>query len=88
MTEQDRGGPGREFMRMLGPAGTEFGCDECFDQLDAYVELELTGVRADIAVPAMHAHLMGCSACREDHDTLLAFARTGPADSAHDGPDR
>jgi hypothetical protein len=78
MTEQERSDLGREFMRMLGPMGPELGCDECFDQLDAYVELELTGVRADVAMPAMHAHLMGCSACRDDHDTLLAFARTDP----------
>jgi hypothetical protein len=78
MTEQERGDLGREFVRMLGPAGPELGCGECFDQLDAYVELELTGVRADIAMPAMRAHLMGCSACRDDHDSLLAFARAGP----------
>ena len=82
MTEQERGDRGREFMRMIGPAGPELGCDECFDQLDAYVELELTGVRADVAMPAMHAHLVGCSACRDDHDSLLAFARADPANGA------
>ena len=76
MTEQERGDLGREFVRMLGPAGPELGCDECFDQLDAYVELELTGVRADVAMSAMCEHLMGCSACRDDHDSLLAFVRT------------
>ena len=27
--------------RLLGPAGPEVGCDECFEQLDLYVELEL-----------------------------------------------
>jgi hypothetical protein len=80
MTEQERDDRGREFMRILGPAGPELGCDECFDQLDAYVELELTGVRADVAMPAMHAHLVGCSACRDDHDSLLALVRTDPAD--------
>jgi hypothetical protein len=79
MTEQERDDRGREFMRILGPAGPELGCDECFDQLDAYVELELTGVRADVTMPAMHAHLVGCSACRDDHDSLLAFVRTDPA---------
>ena len=82
MTEQERGDLGREFMRILGPAGPELGCDECFDQLDTYVELELTGVRADVAMPAMRAHLMGCSACRDDHDSLLAFARTDPKNGA------
>jgi hypothetical protein len=82
VTEQAGGDPGREFARMIGPAGPELGCDECFDQLDAYVELELTGVRPDLAMPAMHAHLEGCSACRDDHDSLLAYLRTDPAGPA------
>jgi len=82
MTGQGRGDLGREFMRMLGPAGPELGCDECFDQLDAYVELELTDVKADLAMPAMRAHLMGCSACRDDHDSLLAFVRADPGKGA------
>jgi len=82
VTGQERGDPAREFMRMLGPAGPELGCDECIDQLDAYVELELTGVRADVVMPALRAHLEGCSACRDDHDSLLAFARTDPANGA------
>ena len=29
--------------RLLGPAAAEIGCDECFDELDRYVELELVG---------------------------------------------
>ena len=82
MTGQERGDLGREFMRMLGPAGPELGCDECFDQLDAYVELEMTGVTADAAMPAMRAHLEGCSACRDDYDSLLAFARAHSAGTA------
>ena len=82
MTDQGQGDLGREFARMIGPAGPELGCDECFDQLDTYVELELTGVRADIVMPAMCAHLAGCSACRDDHDSLLAFVRTDPAGPA------
>ena len=82
MTEQVGSDRGREFERMLGPAGPELGCDECFDQLDAYVELELTGAKADAAMPAMRAHLEGCLACRDDHDSLLAFARTDPEDAA------
>ena len=38
--------------RLLGPAGPEVGCDECFEQLDRYVELELEGRDADAAAPA------------------------------------
>jgi hypothetical protein len=57
----------------LGPAERELGCDECFDQLDAYVELELAGKRADEAIEGMRAHLEGCPACREDYLSLRAL---------------
>ena len=82
MTEPMRADLGREFARMIGPPGPELGCDECFDQLDAYVELELADIRADVAMPALRAHLEGCSACRDDHDSLLAFVRADPAGPA------
>ena len=59
--------------RLLGPAGPEVGCDECFEQLDRYVELELAGSDAEAAVPGMRAHFEGCPACNEDHESLHAL---------------
>jgi hypothetical protein len=59
--------------RLLGPVGPELTCEECFDQLDRYVELELGEQDADAAVPGMRAHLEGCPACAEDHDSLVAL---------------
>ena len=59
--------------RVLGPAGPEVGCDECFDQLDRYVELELAGTDVDAALPGLRAHLDGCPACREEHESLRAL---------------
>jgi hypothetical protein len=59
--------------RLLGPTGPERTCEQCFDELDRYVELELAGARADEQVPGMRAHLEGCPACAEDHDSLLTF---------------
>ena len=59
--------------RLLGPTGPELTCEQCFDELDRYVELELDGASADEQVPGMRAHLEGCPACDEDHDSLLAF---------------
>jgi hypothetical protein len=59
--------------RLLGPAEPEIGCDECFDELDRYVELELAGADADAAVPGLKAHLDGCPACREEHESLRAL---------------
>lgn len=60
---------------MLGPAGPELTCEECFEHLDRYVELELSGQDPDDAVPGMHAHLAGCPACAEDHDSLRSLVR-------------
>jgi hypothetical protein len=59
--------------RLLGPAAPELGCDACFDQLDRYVELELAGADADAAIPGLRAHLEGCPACREEHESLYAL---------------
>jgi hypothetical protein len=59
-----------EIERLLGPDGPEVSCEECFELLDEYVEKELTGADPDGAVPGMRAHLEGCPACREDHESL------------------
>ena len=47
----------RTLGRLLGPPQTEIGCDECFEQLDRYVELELelAGEDADTAIPGTHS---------------------------------
>ena len=59
---------------LLGPAEPELTCEECFDTLDRYVDLELAGAAADAVIPGMRAHLHGCPACDEDHASLLALA--------------
>jgi hypothetical protein len=64
--------------RLLGPAAAELSCDQCFDMLDAYVELELAGAAADSQIPGMRPHLQGCAACRDDHDSLVALLLAGP----------
>ena len=67
--------------RLLGPDGPEIGCDACFEELDRYVDLEAAGQDADAVVPGLRAHLEGCPACREEHESLLALVREdqGPA---------
>jgi hypothetical protein len=62
--------------RLLGPQGPELSCEECFAELDRYVELELRGADADARIPGMRAHLEGCSACAEDHRSLRALVET------------
>jgi hypothetical protein len=65
--------PMQALRRLLGPAGPEVGCDVCFDQLDRYVELELAGADPERAIPGLRAHLDGCPACREEHESLRAL---------------
>ena len=64
---------------LLGPAGPELGCDDCFTELDRYVELELSGADSDALVPGMRAHLEGCPACREEYESLLELVRGSAA---------
>jgi hypothetical protein len=59
--------------KLLGPDEPELTCEECFEELDRYVELELAGRDADGSVPGMRAHLAGCPACHEDHASLRAL---------------
>jgi len=59
--------------RLLGPAEAEVDCDTCFAELDRYVELEIAGADADAAIPGLRAHLAGCPACAEEHESLHAL---------------
>lgn len=78
MTEPSRRELGEVLGRLLGPGEPELTCDECFAQLDVYVELELGGRDAELAVPGMRSHLEGCPACGEDHASLRALAAESP----------
>jgi hypothetical protein len=56
--------------RVLGPGAPELTCEQCFAELDRYVELVLAGEPADERIPGMRAHLQGCPACAEDFQSL------------------
>lgn len=60
---------------LLGPRGPELTCEQCFHELDRYVEIELADgpAAAGAQVPGMPAHLLGCPACAEDHESLRAL---------------
>jgi hypothetical protein len=61
--------------RVLGPSGPEVTCQECFELLDEYVDLEFAGQDADRRLPGMREHLQGCRACYEDHESLRDLVR-------------
>jgi hypothetical protein len=74
----ERPNPQQLLRGLLGPEGPEVSCDTCFEELDRFVELELAGHDADAALPGLRAHLEGCPACREEHESLLALASERP----------
>jgi len=49
----------------------EMGCDECFEQLDSFVEMTLAGKNAAQAMPLVQDHLERCDECREEFEALL-----------------
>ena len=51
--------------------GDEIGCEECFKQLDEFVELHLRGKDAAEALPLVQHHPEMCKDCREEFSALL-----------------
>jgi predicted anti-sigma-YlaC factor YlaD len=74
MTTSDRN-HNEPLERVLGPIGFEVTCEQCFELLDEYVELELAGADADRQLPGVRAHFQGCPACREDYESLRDLVR-------------
>jgi hypothetical protein len=62
-----------ELVPLLGPGAPEVSCDECFAQLDRYVEEELHSGPADARFPGFRAHLLGCPACAEEYESLRSL---------------
>jgi len=62
--------PAQIVAALLGPAGHQIDCDECFDQLDRFVDEAAAGRDADAAVPGMRTHLAACPACHEEYESL------------------
>jgi hypothetical protein len=49
----------------------EIGCEECFEQVDRYVDLKLAGKDAAAAMPLVETHLAHCKNCFEEYRALL-----------------
>jgi len=65
--------PIQKLMKQLAATRTvEIGCDECYDELDRFVELELNGKKPEEAMPLVQEHLNRCPDCREEFEVILA----------------
>jgi hypothetical protein len=50
----------------------EIDCGECFELLDRFAEMTLSGVKAANVLPLVQDHLERCDDCREEFAALLA----------------
>jgi hypothetical protein len=55
---------------------TEIGCNECFERLDSFAELGLSGVEASPVMPLVGDHLDKCEECRGTFEALLTALRS------------
>ena len=54
----------------------ELTCGHCYDELDRFIEMELSGMNPAEALPLVREHLDRCAACREDYEVLLEALKT------------
>lgn len=67
-----------KLMRALArTSDIEIGCDACFEQMDRFAEIVVSGTGAATAMPLVHDHLRKCEDCREKYEALLIAISTG-----------
>lgn len=53
----------------------EINCTECEDQIEKFIDMELSGKSPEEAMPLVKEHLNRCSECREEYEVLLTALR-------------
>lgn len=57
--------------KLPGTHEGEIGCDDCFDELHEFAEMELKGKSPEQAMPLVKEHLDNCHECRDEYQALL-----------------
>jgi hypothetical protein len=60
--------------RMLGPGGSDAGCDRSLELVDQLIDLELAGHVLPAPLLEVARHLAACPDCREDYEGIRALA--------------
>jgi hypothetical protein len=63
---------------VVGNHADPIGCDECWDQIDRFAEIELAGKDAAEILPLVEDHLECCGHCREEFEALLEALKNLP----------
>lgn len=66
----------RMIRMVINTSPDEIGCDECFDELHRFAEMELAGKTPEKAMPLVKDHLERCGNCREEYEALLEALRS------------
>jgi hypothetical protein len=53
----------------------ELGCEEAYELLDKYADLDLTGEEVDLLLPLVKHHLDLCQECCDEYHMLLQSLR-------------
>jgi predicted anti-sigma-YlaC factor YlaD len=53
----------------------ELSCDECFDLLPQYVDLEVSREVPNVRLPLFRRHLEQCAVCREEYEIVRELTR-------------
>jgi hypothetical protein len=73
----DRGDLDKLVRALAATLESEIGCDECFEQMDRFAEIEFSGSDAATAMPLVHDHLRKCEDCYEKYEALLMAVGAG-----------
>ncbi len=60
----------------------EIGCDEVFELLDQYVEMEQRGEDVTTLLPLVERHLEKCRDCREEYEALKQVIESAASDNS------
>jgi len=70
------------FQMVANTEEVELSCDELFELLDHYVELEARGDEAAEILPLVKKHLDRCLDCHEEYEALLRIVQASTGFSA------
>ena len=65
---------------ILSAQEDEADCDECFEQLDKFVEMVQAGTDPAEILPRVEAHLNWCRDCHEEYQALLTILNSEEQD--------